>query len=159
MKALLISILASLVVLVNTEPQELTKQDVQEIYVLGLTEFLQKPIIQHKLDKKELVLMHNEDVDLPEKIHNIKLACVTGRMEVTDVMNGKRKKHNGRSIITISHKVVESGEVKLSIHQWTISNAEKAEYSLKPLSTNTKENRFVKNSYVVERRDNVWSIK
>lgn len=159
MRTLLVSILASVIVALNTEPHELTKQDVQEIYILGLTHFLQKPIIQHKFDRKELVLMHNEDIHLPEKIHNIKLACVTGRMEITDVMNGKRKKHNGRSIITISHKVVESGEIKLSIFQWTIADAEKAEYSLKPLSTNTKENRFVKNSYVVERRDNVWSIK
>jgi hypothetical protein len=125
MKPTLFAIIAMLFLVSSSNAQKLSEKEIQEIYTLGLKEFLQKQIIKHKKDKKQVIVMTNENIREPNRINKIKVAWITNGMEPTDVMRGKNEKHNGRSIITISHKIDEDGAVRLSIYQWHIKDAEK----------------------------------
>ena len=153
-----IILLLSLLITFNCFSQEITESSVHSVYLECLTDFLSDPIVLHKKDKKGILVM-SENMKSPKKITNKKVIWIYGDIEVNEPLKGKKEKHNGRSVVTLSHKSTENGLIEVQIHQWFLTNLESETYMINPIPDSNKEYAKKNNQYYFEMKNNQWIFK
>jgi len=138
---------------INGFSQKVDESRIQKAYEVSLSHFLSDPIILHELDNSDMIVMNNENMFSPDSIHNLNILWVS---DVSDVIDRPSKKHNGRSVITISHR--QNGEDSLSVRvdQWYLSDLKKGKYSLNPIPSSNVLYQAKQNAYYFIKKGEVW---
>lgn len=149
----------SLLITLNGFSQNIEDRLVHSFYLECLTDFLLNPIELHKKDKKEFIVMNNENMSSPDKIGDKNILWSYGKIEIPDLLKGNKKKHNGRSAITLSYKLIKENLIVVQVHQWFLSHLEHKEYGFNPIPNSNMEYAKKENQYYFEKKDNVWVFK
>ena len=157
MKKNLISIL--LLTSICSYSQNLSENEIHTFYLSCLNDFLETPIILHKKDKKEFIIINNDNMNSPQKIAGKKIIWIYGKTEVNEPLKGKIEKHNGRSVITLSYKLIESKIVKVQVNQWYLTNLESESYMFNPIPESNSDYEKKQKEYVLKLNQNQWIIK
>lgn len=153
-----------LLILITTIPfigvsQKLSCEEAAELYSLAVQNFHSSPLLIHKKDKKILVTKPGKcQVSLPKKVGKSKIDRFYFDDDLTANLKGDITKHNGRSVILISHKQRSTDSVSVRVDQWTVSNLEIREI-LSPINQDIYPEYKNKNhDYLFVRVDSSWRL-
>lgn len=103
--------------------QKLSNEEVIQLYIEALEDFETSPLKLHKMDSKVLIDKPNcESTNLPNEIGKSAVEWFCFDQDLTQQLEGKLKKHNGRSVILTSHRQPHPDTITVRVDQWTLGN-------------------------------------
>lgn len=103
--------------------QDLSKEEITRLYIEALQDFESSPLKLQKKDSKILVSKPDcENVNLPSKIGGSVVEWFCFGQDLSQQLDGKLEKHNGRSVILTSHSRPSPDTVIVRVDQWTLGN-------------------------------------
>ncbi|MCE7995158.1 MAG: hypothetical protein HEP71_24475 [Roseivirga sp.] len=157
MKYTLILIIFTLPLLLSA--QKISTEEVTELYLLALEDFESSPLKLHKMDSKILIDKPDcENSDLPIKIGNSVVEWFCFDQELTTQLEGKLKKHNGRSVILTSHRQPHPDTITVRVDQWTLGNIGNGTRFIPINEDNHPEYRIKNHDYVFLRINTNWKL-
>ena len=139
--------------------QKISDEDAAKLYVEALTDFESSPLKIHEKDKKVLVTQSAINAaEFPNKIGQSEVKWIRLDDNLSDDLKGDIEKHNGRSVITISHRQSSADSVKVRVDQWIISNLS-AGLTISPIDKKLYDEYLNKNhDYLFVKFDSKWLL-
>jgi len=157
MKSILLTIIYALPLFVAS--QELPKEEVVSSYIEALQDFESSPLKLHKMDSKILIDKPEcEKTNLPSKIGNSVVEWFCFDKDLSQQLNGKLKKHNGRSVILTSHRQPSPDTVIVRVDQWTLGNIGDGTKFIPINEEKYPEYKKKNHDYVFLKIDSKWNL-
>lgn len=140
--------------------QKISCEETVQLYLIALEDFQTSPLILHKKDNEMLVTKPWVcQTALPSKVGDVKVKWFGFDDDLSEILEGDIKKHNGRSVILISHRQSSPDTVTVYVYQKILGNLETGR-SFAPINEDIYTEYKKKNhDFLFVRNDSNWTLE
>ena len=104
-----------------TFSQNITAEEIATLCIQALDDFESESLKLHEKDKNMLVSKPDCELEsLPKKVGNSNIEWFCFQEDLVSQLKGSVEKHDGRSVILISHNKISADSVSVRIDQWKL---------------------------------------
>lgn len=136
--------------------QEVAESSIVDLYMFTLNQNMYRIHSKHPMDKKEYLVLVDVDMDMEQVVQNKNLKWVYGNFDLFERLKGNKAKHNGRTVLSLTHKIISSDTVNVRFEQYVLEDLPKLDFKLALATEKHTTTPLKKNDFPYILKDNKW---